>query len=93
MRRSGAVPVRAFENRKTRLSKIGNIHPRKELYVCTVVAKRGNPAIKAFCQRLLASGKPTPVVIAAAMRKLLLIAFAVLKSQEPFDPNYQPCFP
>jgi len=77
---------------KPRLSKIGNVHLRKGLYMCAVVAKHHNPIIKAFCERLLAAGKPTMLVIAAAMRKLLTIAFAVLKSQTPFNPNHQPCF-
>jgi hypothetical protein len=31
------------------------------------------------------------VVIAAAMRKLLHIAFGVLKHQRPFDPNWTTC--
>lgn len=78
---------------KPRLSKMGNVHLRRGLYMCAIVAKHHNPAIKAFCDRLLAQGKPTMLVIAAAMRKLLLIAFAVLKSQTPFNPNYQPCLP
>jgi len=78
---------------KPRLSKIGNVHLRRGLYMCAIVAKHHNPTIKAFCERLLSAGKPTMVVIAAAMRKLLLIAFAVLKSNKPFDPNYQPCLP
>jgi transposase len=78
---------------KPRLSKMGNVHLRKGLYMCAVVAKHHNPIIKAFCHRLLSTGKPTMLVIAAAMRKLLTIAFAVLKSNKPFNPNYQPCFP
>jgi len=78
---------------KPHLSKIGNVHLRKGLYMCAIVAKHHNPIIKAFCERLLAAGKPTMLVIAAAMRKLLLIAFVVLKSQTPFNPNYQPCLP
>lgn len=77
---------------RSRLSKMGNVHLRKGLYMCAVVAKRHNPIIRAFCQRLLAAGKPTMLVIAAAMRKLLRIAFGVLRSQTYFNPNYQPCF-
>jgi transposase len=78
---------------KPRLSKMGNVHLRRGLYMCAVVAKQCNPIIRPFCHRLLAAGKPTMLVIAAAMRKLLTIAFAVLKSQTPFNPNYQPCAP
>ena len=46
-----------------------------------------NPAIRAFCQRLKANGKPGKAC-GAAMRKLIHIAFAILKSGKPFDPNY-----
>ena len=52
-----------------------------------VVAWRHNPAVRAFCERLKANGKSGKAVACAAMRKLLHIAFAILKSGKPFDPN------
>ncbi|MDJ1174480.1 hypothetical protein [Roseofilum capinflatum] len=33
-------------------------------------------------------GKQQELLIGAVMRKLLHLAFALLKSQKPFDPNY-----
>ena len=75
---------------KTRLSKTGDPLARKALYMPALVAMRFNPAIQAFCQRLKANGKNGKAVVCAAMRKLLHIAFAILKSGKPFDPNYKP---
>jgi hypothetical protein len=49
---------------------------------------RHNPILRAFAQRLQASGHAPKSVIVAAMRKLLHLAFGVLKSGRPFDPHY-----
>ena len=87
-RRSGAS-VRG----KARLSKRGNARLRKGLYWPAVVAMRANPPLRAFAQRLRAAGKPTMVIIGALMRKLLHLAFGVLKSGRAFDPNYQASMP
>jgi hypothetical protein len=55
-----------------------------------IVARRYNPLILAFCDRLLAKGKSKMAVVGAAMHKLLRQVFGVLKSQKPFDPNFLP---
>jgi transposase len=73
---------------KTRLCKTGNARIRKALYFPAIVAKNHNPLLKAFAQRLNHSGKPKMVVIGAVMRKLLTLAYGVLKSGQPFDPNF-----
>jgi transposase len=73
---------------KPRLSKIGNRSLRKVLYMPALVARRYNPLIRTFCERLLAKGKSKMAVIGAAMHKLLRLVFGVLKSQQPFDPNF-----
>lgn len=72
----------------SRLSKLGNSRLRQALYMPAISAKNHNPILILFCQRLLDRGKPKMVVVCAAMRKLLQIAFGVLKSGQPFDPNY-----
>ena len=51
----------------------------------TLTAIRCNPAIKALYQRLLARGKPAKVALIAAMRKLLTILNAILRSQTPWQ--------
>lgn len=69
---------------KGSLSKVGNAQLRKALFMPTLVAKRYNPAVEKFCNRLAVKGKAKMVVIAAGMRKLLHIIFGVLKNKKPF---------
>jgi transposase len=66
----------------------GNGRLRTAYYMATLTAARFNPAIKAFYSRLIAAGKPEKVARCAAARKLLHIAWAVVKKEQPFDPNY-----
>ena len=74
---------------QTRLAKTGDPMLRKALYMPMLSALTCNPLIRAFCQRLKANGKPGKSYVCAAMRKLIHIAFAILKSSTPFDPKYQ----
>jgi len=71
----------------TRLSKIGNGRIRKALYFPAISAVRYNEVIKQFARRLSQNGKAKMQVICAAMRKLLHIAFGVIKNNQPFNPN------
>lgn len=71
-----------------KLSKVGNASLRKALYLPAVTAMRHNPLLKIFAERLLGQGKPKLVVVGAVMHKLLRIAFAILKTQKPFDPTH-----
>jgi transposase len=73
---------------QTRLTKTGSARLRKALYMPAIVAWRFNPLIATFCQRLAARGKPKMVILGAAMRKLLHLVYGVLKSGQPFDPDY-----
>jgi transposase len=74
---------------RTRLSKIGNQRVRKALFMPAIVAKQHNPIIRSFCQRLARNGKTKMEIIGAAMRKLIHIAFGVVKSGKTFDPNHE----
>ena len=73
---------------QSRLTKCGDPLLRKALYMPALVAWQHNPPIRAFCQRLKDKGKNGKAIACAAMRKLLHIAFAILKSGKKFDPNY-----
>lgn len=73
---------------KTHLAKNGEPTLRKALYMPALVAWRHNPPIRAFCERLKANGKNGKAIVCAAMRKLIHLAFAILKSGQPFNPNY-----
>lgn len=75
-------------HKKSRLSKTGNSNLRKALYMPAVVARRCNPIIRSFCDRLYQNGLQPMEVIGAAMRKLLHLVFGILKTGRPFDPNY-----
>jgi transposase len=75
------------------ISKTGNAHLRKALYFPAIVAKGCNPIIHQFCSRLEENGLVPMQVIIAGMRKLLHIAFGVLKNDCPFDPTYEQSLP
>lgn len=70
---------------RTRLSKTGDSSLRKAFYMPAIVAKRYNPIIHAFCQRLKRAGKSDMLIIGAAMRKLVHLIYGVLKSGKPFN--------
>jgi len=57
---------------------------RNVVYMATHAARKWNPALKAFADRLAAAGKPPKVVLIAVARKLLVIANAVLRDQKPW---------
>lgn len=84
-RRSG-TSVRGRE----RIGHSGHKRLRTALYMATLSAARCNPLIRAFYDRLRAAGKPPKVARCAAARKLLLVAWAVVRDQRAFDPQYQP---
>ena len=71
----------------TRLSKIGNSRIRRALYFPAIVAVKYNQVINLFARRLRENGKRPMQVIGAAMRKLLHIAYGVIKNNSPFDPT------
>ena len=52
---------------------------RTALYMPTIVAKKHNPVIGRFYERLLAQGKPKLVALIAAMRKLLTIINVMIR--------------
>ena len=74
-------------DRPTRISKIGNATLRSSLYMPALSAMRYNPAIVALVARLKSAGRLKPKqIVVAAMRKLLVICFGVLKTGKRFDP-------
>ena len=70
---------------------IGPLGPaslRKALYLPAIVAMRANPVLRAFAERLRAKGKRPKVVITAVMRKLLLLAWTLVRTGQPFSPTH-----
>ena len=75
--------------KRSRLSKTGNSHLRKALYFPAVSAMRCNSLVRTHYERLRENGKGKMVALGAAMRKLLMIAYGVLKNRQPYDPCWQ----
>ncbi len=73
---------------RTRLCKTGNARVRKALYMPAMVALRFNPTLRIFAERLLAAGKHKRLIIGAVMRKLLVLAYGILRSGVAFNANY-----
>jgi transposase len=71
---------------KPRLSKVGHAFLRRALYMPAMVALHKTDWGRRFRDRLAASGKPPKLIIGAMMRKLVHVAFGVLKSGKTFDP-------
>jgi transposase len=63
---------------------------RSVLYMAALTARRFNPLIRAFAQRLEAAGKPFKVVLTACMRKLLVILNSMIKNNLPWNPKLHP---
>lgn len=76
---------------KPRMSKIGHTFLRKSLYMPAIVALYRTAWGKRFRERLAAAGKPPKLIIGAMMRKLIHVAFGVLKSKKLFDPALHGC--
>src|SRR5215212_5061082 len=73
---------------RVRLSKIGNARLRKALYFPAVTALRCSPFFQSWAEGLRQRGKSKMAVIGAAMRKLVHLAYGVLKTGEPVDPEW-----
>lgn len=69
---------------QTKISKIGRSSIRAALYMPAIVAKNANPRMMAFADRLVERGLCNMEIIVAIMRKLLHIAYGVLKSGLPY---------
>jgi transposase len=61
----------------------GRAQVRAVLYMCTLVATRRNPVLRAFYLRLRAAGKKPTIALTASMRKLLTTLNAVTVNGRP----------
>ena len=62
----------------------GRSRPRRMLYLAALTARRCDPGLRAFAQRLTQNGKPAKVAIVAVMRKLIEAANLVLQRNQPW---------
>lgn len=73
---------------RTCLSKIGNARLRKALYFPAITALRSSSFFQQWASGMRTRGKSKMAVIGAAMRKLIHLAYGVLKTGQPFDPQW-----
>ncbi len=71
--------------KKTIISKSGNAHLRRALYMPALVTVQHQPHFRAFYQHLLDRGKTKLQAIVAVMRKLLHAIFGMFKHNQLFD--------
>lgn len=63
----------------------GRSDVRSVMYMAALSAKRHNPTLKAFYDRLILAGKAPKVALVACMRKLLVILNAMLRDQTRWE--------
>lgn len=73
---------------RTMMSRTGHSELRRVLYMPGLVARRHNPTLKIFGDRLSATGLVPKAVVGAVMRKLAHLIYGVIKSGQPFDVNF-----
>lgn len=70
------------------ISRMGRAALRAALYMPAIVAKRCNPRLQAWANQLAQRGLTGKQVIVALMRKLIHLAYGILKSGRAFDPHF-----
>lgn len=83
----GVAPINRDSGAKSKRRTIGGgrASVRAVLCMASLSASRYNPALKAFAERLKAAGKTGKVVQIAVARKLLVIANAILRTNQPWS--------
>lgn len=70
------------------ICRTGSTSVRAALFMPSMVARRHNPILSQFAERLLATGLPKKAVICAVMHKLTHLIYGVIRTGKPFDANY-----
>lgn len=60
----------------------GRKYVRKMLYMAAMAAKRFNPKIRAFFEKLVTNGKPRKIALIACMRKLIVLANKLISKKQ-----------
>jgi transposase len=86
---AGLAPIARQSGRWTGRSSIrgGRADVRQALYMPALVAARFNPDMKAKYAHLIKTGKPAKVALTAIMRKLVVLANALLKANRTWTPK------
>lgn len=75
---------------RTVISRAGSTSLRAALYMPSLVARRHNPILHRFAERLTTAGMAKKAVIGAVMHKLAHLIYGVIHNDKPFDANYLP---
>ena len=86
----GVAPVNKDSGRKQGKRRVygGRADVRSVLYMAALAAKKYNPVIRKFYERLIRQGKVKKVALTACMRKLIVILNAMMRSNQSW--RYQP---
>lgn len=68
-----------------RISKVGNRHLRRALYLPALTASRWQPQVRGFYERLQKRGKSKQQALLAVARKLLHAIYGMFRTLQPFD--------
>jgi transposase len=82
----GVAPLNKDSGKKTGKRRIfgGRADVRSVLYMAALSAKKHNPFIRTFYERLIRHGKEKKVALTACMRKLLVILNAMVRTNQPW---------
>lgn len=82
----GVAPVNKDSGKKQGRRRVygGRADVRNVLYMAALSAKKFNPVIKVFYDRLIKHGKEKKVALTACMRKLLVILNAMMSANQPW---------
>lgn len=83
----GVAPVNKDSGKKRGKRRVygGRADVRSVLYMTALAAKKFNPVIRAFYERLIKQGKEKKVALTACMRKLLVILNAMMRMNQPWQ--------
>jgi transposase len=83
----GVAPVNKDSGRKQGKRRVygGRAAVRSVLYMAALSARKFNPVIRVFYDRLINQGKEKKVALTACMRKLLVILNAMLRKNQPWQ--------
>lgn len=82
----GVAPLNKDSGKKQGKRRVfgGRADVRSVLYMAALSAKKFNPVIRKFYERLLKQGKEKKVALTACMRKLLVILNAMMHTHQPW---------
>jgi transposase len=86
----GVAPMNcdSGERRGQRHIKGGRAPVRRALYMAALTASRFNPDLKTFYTRLRAAGKAAKVALTAVIRKLVVLANALIREDRHWKPEH-----